>query len=771
MEKSEERKFEEKRIEKVKKEIERQLNTITSYSGDLKTDVVHLRKTFWDDVTVNIENDEDAVETLASIKQQAEMLSERERTHGQLHKRFKTLSRLKDAPYFGRIDFREDGEKDKDIVYLGISSLMDEKQENFLIYDWRAPISSLYYDYSPGYAKYETVEGSIEGSMLLKRQFITKNGRITSMFDTGVTIGDELLKEVLGNNASTHMKTIVATIQKEQNALIRNEKSRYLIVQGAAGSGKTSAALQRVAYLLYRHLHHLTAENLMLFSPNPLFSSYVGTVLPELGEDNVKQTTYREYVEKEIGGRFKIENPFKQLEYILSYEETDFYEAKLAGIQYKATLSFQKLIDAYIDHLKEQDMIFKHIRFRGRMLIHAVKIKAYFYSLDSSISIPNRINLVVEWLLTELSKKEREEREEEWALEESELLETEDYVNVYDQLQREAEFSENTFNDFEREQKRLSRKIVKKYFKPLRAAVKKLKFIDDVALYKQLFKVNGLPVPGEWEKIKAYTLKNLRKKHLPYEDTAPYIYFLGKLQGQRRNLLVQHLFIDEAQDYSPFQLMLFQKLFPRCQMTILGDKNQAIYAHSINGETLLSPTLYNEEEREEMTLLKSYRSTREIVEFTKPLIQEGEKIEPFNRRGPKPVISKVDDSSHHRKIADYVKGFIDKGHKTIAIICKTARESREAYEELESLFHVQLMDEETYSFQKGTIILPVYLAKGIEFDAVIVYDASSHKYEKEFERNLFYTACTRAMHELCIFSRGPVSSFIQQANQETYREE
>ena len=260
MEKSEERKFEEKRIEKVKKEIERQLNTITSYSGDLKTDVVHLRKTFWDDVTVNIENDEDAVETLASIKQQAEMLSERERTHGQLHKRFKTLSRLKDAPYFGRIDFREDGEKDKDIVYLGISSLMDEKQENFLIYDWRAPISSLYYDYSPGYAKYETVEGSIEGSMLLKRQFITKNGRITSMFDTGVTIGDELLKEVLGNNASTHMKTIVATIQKEQNALIRNEKSRYLIVQGAAGSGKTSAALQRVAYLLYRHLHDLTAE-------------------------------------------------------------------------------------------------------------------------------------------------------------------------------------------------------------------------------------------------------------------------------------------------------------------------------------------------------------------------------------------------------------------------------------------------------------------------------------------------------------------------------
>ena len=309
---------EQDRVDFVIKEIDKKTKKFKQGAGNVSSDVLELRKTFWEDVTVNMDEPDDVIETAASIKQQAELLSERERTHKQIDKQLNTLARLKYSPYFGRIDFWENGEKSADQVYLGIASLMDEQDENFLIYDWRAPISSLYYDYPPGPAEYETLEGTIKGEMKLKRQFIIRASEIKGMFDTGVTIGDEMLQEVLGNNASTQMKSIVATIQREQNQIIRDERSNLLIVQGVAGSGKTSAALQRVAYLLYRYRGTLKSENIMLFSPNPLFNSYVATVLPELGEENMQQVTFQEYLNHRLGKEFDVEDPFSQMEYLLN---------------------------------------------------------------------------------------------------------------------------------------------------------------------------------------------------------------------------------------------------------------------------------------------------------------------------------------------------------------------------------------------------------------------------------------------------------------------
>src|SRR5690625_1997944 len=263
---------EEQRIEGVIKEIKLKENELLAKSSGLKESVIDLRKNFWEDVTVNIEDPDDAIETEASIKQQAELLLERERTHGHISEELKTLDRLKESPYFARIDFKEDTGSLNEKVYIGIASFMDQEEENFLIYDWRAPISSLYYDHSPGKAAYQTAEDTITGDMTLKRQFIINQGELKGMFDTGVTIGDSLLQQALGNNASTTMKSIVATIQKEQNKIIRNEQSRQLIVQGVAGSGKTSAVMQRIAYLMYRYRGELDPSQMMMFSPNPLFS-------------------------------------------------------------------------------------------------------------------------------------------------------------------------------------------------------------------------------------------------------------------------------------------------------------------------------------------------------------------------------------------------------------------------------------------------------------------------------------------------------------------
>ena len=250
---------EQERVDFIVNEIKAKAQKLSKGAKHIGSDVLEIRKTFWEDVTVNFDEPDDIAETYTSIKQQAALLAERERSFKQTDKQLRLLARLKNSPYFGRIDFHELGESETEKVYLGIASLMDREDENFLIYDWRAPISSLYYDHAPGPAGYSTPEGRIEGDMKLKRQFVIRDSKIKAMFETGVTIGDELLREVLGNNANTQMKTIVATIQKEQNQIIRNEKSKLLIVQGVAGSGKTSAALQRVAYLLYLYRGTITS--------------------------------------------------------------------------------------------------------------------------------------------------------------------------------------------------------------------------------------------------------------------------------------------------------------------------------------------------------------------------------------------------------------------------------------------------------------------------------------------------------------------------------
>lgn len=232
----------------------------------------------------------------------------------------------------------------------------------------RAPISSVYYDYSPGPASYQTPGGKVDGELLLKRQFIIRDGKLISLFDTGVTIGDELLLEVLGNNASSMMKSIVATIQKEQNQIIRNDKSKYLLVQGVAGSGKTSAALQRVAYLLYKHRDTLKSDNIMLFSPNPLFNSYVSTVLPELGEENMRQSTFYEYLQSRIGKPYQAEDSFSQLEYLLTETDKAKKAQRLISIQYKSSVAFKELIDEYLQHLQNDGIVFKDIMFRKKYL-------------------------------------------------------------------------------------------------------------------------------------------------------------------------------------------------------------------------------------------------------------------------------------------------------------------------------------------------------------------------------------------------------------------
>jgi DNA helicase II / ATP-dependent DNA helicase PcrA len=761
--------MEQDRVDFIVKQIDKKTEKLQKNAGKVGSDVLELRKDFWEDVTVNVDDPDDKIETAASIKQQAELLSERERTYRHTEKELKTLARLRNSPYFGRIDFLENGDKYADQIYLGIASFMDEQDENFLIYDWRAPISSIYYDYSPGPACYKTLDGMIEGNMELKRQFIIRGSKINAMFETGVTIGDEMLQEVLGNNASSQMKSIVATIQSEQNRIIRNERSNLLIVQGVAGSGKTSAALQRVAYLLYRYRDTLKSENIMLFSPNPLFNSYVSTVLPELGEENMQQATFMEYLNKRLGRSAVVEDAFDQMEYLLNKIGEQDYLMRIEGISYKASLGFKQVIDDYADKLATEGILFRNLVFRGEVIISKKAIHEYFYALDRSYSITNRMELVKDWLLKELKRRVKKERTKSWVEEEIQLLEKEDYLEVFQQMEEKNNYTQNSFDDFELEQKLLSKMVVKEKFKRLFVQVKKLQFFDLLGLYRQLFErlsKEQLPFTDHWNQICLQTVEKISNKEISYEDATPIAYLQYLIEGRSSNALIRHIFIDEAQDYSPFQFAFIQKLFPYSKMTLLGDFNQAIFSGVTGSATVLTDFVGDGEEVETFDLTKTYRSTKEIVEFTRGLIEGGDKIEPFNRPGKKPCIVKAEVTEIEDLIKNIILDFQKEGHRTIAVICKTAEESKALYHELKKDLPVLLIEKGTVSYEKGILVIPSYLAKGIEFDAVIIHDSS--KYKGENERKLFYTVCTRAMHELHMFATDGISPLMKRIPKDLY---
>ncbi|MBC5637294.1 UvrD-helicase domain-containing protein [Ornithinibacillus sp. BX22] len=750
-----ERQKEQNRVDKVVQEINIKEEKLFSKAGGLKESIVDLRKNFWEDVTVNLDEPDDVIETQASLKQQAELLAERERSHGSIGKELKTLRLLKESPYFGRIDFSEKPGGKKEKIYIGIASLMDLDDEEFLIYDWRAPISSLYYDFSPGAAYYETMDDTIEGEISLKRQFIIRQSKIKGMFDTGVTIGDSLLQAALGNYASTTMKSIVATIQREQNKIIRNEHSKLLIVQGVAGSGKTSAVLQRIAYLLYRFRDSLNNENLLLFSPNPLFSSYIANVLPELGETNISQTTFYDFLRDGIEKDIKIESPFEQMEFMLTEKDTAELSIRQVNMKLKSSIAYKTLIDEYLSSLTSRGIQFRNITFRGDILISKESIADYFYSLDESISIPNKMELVAKWLLQEIKIHQQKEKSKDWVLEQIELLDKEEYLQAYYGNQRVDEDDPSIEEDI------LRNIVVKKQFAGVKKQIKKYAFVNTLTTYQQLF-MNWTTsfLPDNWDKIKELTKQYLTNKHLTWEDATPYRYFRGKLLGDKENRSIRHLFIDEAQDYSAFQFSYMKEIFPYTRMTLLGDINQAIYTYA-STENPLVPE-YISENHERIVLTKSYRSTKQIVEFTKKFAPGGDMIEPFERDGEPPQIieSQGDVSTNLKKLIQDLKA---KDYETIAVICKTLEESNELYEMLKDKVSLKQIKEDTYSFEKGIVVVPVYLAKGIEFDAVIIPDASKEHYDQEWDRTLFYTACTRAMHSLTILTKGTPCIFIQEA--------
>lgn len=756
-------------------EITEQISQVEKDAARHQSEASRIRKYFWEENKVNIDTFDDFLETIIGLRQEAQALSVSESTHRHSTKRLAELHSLQKVPYFGRIDFVEEGNPEAEKIYIGVSTLMNKSGADFLVYDWRAPVSSVYYDWPPGPAEYATPEGAVKGVLEKKWQYLIRGGVLQSMFDTSLTIEDEILQQVLGKSADKQMHSIVATIQQEQNRIIRHDRSRLLIVHGAAGSGKTSAALQRIAYLLYKYRDRLNADQIILFSPNSMFSHYVSNVLPELGEENMQQVTFKDYLHHRLSRQFQIENPYDQLEYVLAATDDPAYKARVAGIRFKASVLFFEAIKSYRRTLEKSGMRFKGINFRGEPIVSAKQVEERFYTSDTSRRFYSRLENLRDWLLNQLEEAEKLEWKEPWVEEAIELLSNDDYQKAHAYLAKKSGFNRKSTGDYEMDPKALARLVVHQKLKPLRKKIRAFGFVDIKGIYKQIFEgfletdeqMEG-NLLAEWTDICRATLSVLDEKKLYYEDATPFLLMKELILGFQTNSGIRHIIVDEAQDYSPFQFEFLKRLFPRARMTVLGDFNQAIYAHSGELEDFeVLSSLYGPEETEVIDLVRSYRSTKPIIEFTRKLVPGGERIIPFERTGEQPVLTRIADFDElHRHIADKVAVLKSKNYSSIAVICKSVEESTRAYAALNSIEGIKHLKKSSSEYEQGVVVIPAYLAKGIEFDAVIIYDASRQVYGDETLRRIFYTACTRAMHELHLYSVGNPSPFLQGVLQE-----
>lgn len=761
---------ERERYEAVQRLIERRIARLEPAASEDRSHVVELRRTFWDEVTVDNGTFDDMIESYYSVRQQAELLGERERAHRSAARELAALRRLREAPYFGFVAFRERGEHDVQPVYIGPFSLVDDDGESFLVYDWRAPVASLYYDYPPGEASYMTPGGTVAGDIERKLQFLSEGGALAGVFDSGVTIGDNLLAQMLARTSDARMKTIVSTIQREQNAAIRNDDKRLLVIHGPAGSGKTSAALQRVAYLLYKHRNTLRSEQMLLFSPNSMFMSYVDTVLPELGEEPIAQSTFADYVQHRLRRTFRLSHPFDELEAALM-PRGEAAEERFDADRVKSDPAFLDAITAYVSGLNEFALPFRPIRLDGRTLIGREALSQAFAATDSSLPTGERLAGMRKAVLRELAALEAASVDEDWVSEAAETVDNDMLRKAYRETRRRQRGSAAAFNDRALEERILREMIANQRFEPLRRSVKRLRFIDYPKLYLQFLRTVR-PHDPAWAQSADRTAEAFAQRTMPYEDAVPYLHLVDCAAGAPERRDVRHVFVDEAQDYSPLQLDYIKRLFPNARMTIVGDFRQAIFPFaSALHDADAARRLYGGDPVEIVPFKRCYRSTRELVRFTRQLTADGgADIEPFDRPGEKPALVRAgapDDVP--AIIARDIRRLIADGFSTVAVVTKTAADAAEAFAKLQPLVEeAALATKETGHFPNGVCVLPAYLAKGVEFDAVLVWDASAQAYGRERERNLFYTACTRAMHRLRLYAAGEPSPFLRAADPDTY---
>lgn len=603
-------------------------------------------------------------------------------------KKLMKLKKSLDSPYFGRVDFASDGFSES--IYIGINSIA--KGLNFYVFDWRTPVASLFYNYGTGPASYEAPRGTISGNISLKRQYKISGEKIERCFNSDLNIDDEYLQEILANSSSEKMTNIVNTIQKEQNEIIRNVSDKYLIVQGIAGSGKTSVALHRIAYLLYKE-KNLTSNNVLIFSPNDVFSQYISNVLPELGEDNVLQTTFSDFATAYI-------KDFKEIECFTQfieryYKNCDISSEEYKNTKYKISNEFKNLIDNYIDNYKENISFIKPIVINNKV----IKIA--------------ELNRLLKTTFEREPLSERIERISEYICDQNNIS--------YKRYGKAIKEKIKTIINFDLDVKMMYKDIISSD-----------QFRDAAGLKENTdFKVG---------------------KQLKYDDLLPLMYIYFEINGYPKNNSIRHVIIDEAQDYSLLQFYMLRKIFNTASFTVLGDIHQTINPYYIY-DNLNEVNSIFEGKGKYIELNKTYRSSQEIIEFTNQILGLNNACSVRKNNAIPVTMRSVPKEQAVDQIMKDIEIMRENGIKRIAIITKNNAETIELYDKLkDQLDDINIIQQNAKAGIGNMVILPSYISKGLEFDGVISYTDENNEY-KEKDKYLFYVVCTRAQHNLTIYNQ------------------
>ena len=598
----------------------------------------------------------------------------------------KRLTKILAIPYFGRIDFLEKKENSKVMpIYIGIHTFYDPESRATLIHDWRAPVSSMFYDHELGEAGYRSPSGEIKGEISLKRQYRIRGGKMEFMIESALTVHDDILQKELSSNVDDKMKNIVATIQREQNQIIRNKDIRTLIIQGVAGSGKTSIALHRIAYLLYTFRDSISSKDILIVSPNKVFSDYISNVLPELGEETVPETSMEPILSGVLEHKYKYQTYFGLVNELLEKPSSSLIDR----IAYKASFGFISELNKFILHIENTYFKAADVKLTKYITIPAPFIEEQYLRFNR-YPIRRRFDAMADYML--------------------------------DMLKIQYAFTVTT----------AGRNLLKKEIRLMFAGN------NDIQVYKDFFKWTNNP--GMFKMRKGHTLE--------YSDLAPLAYLHLALEGNgNQPCRVKHLLIDEMQDYSPIQYKVIQKLFP-CRKTVLGDAGQSVNPYGSSTAETIQKSLTASEI---MKLCKSYRSTFEITDFAQKIHPNAE-LEPVARHGEKPQIlqfgSAVEELSG---IMGLISTYRKSGYKSLGIICKTEQQARKMADMLKSYANdISFLSSQSSAFVQGIVITSAHMAKGLEFDEVIIPQTDERNYRSEIDKSMLYVAVTRAMHRLTL---------------------
>ena len=605
-----------------------------------------------------------------------------------LRKRFK---KMQDSPFFGRVDFRYDGDEEAETFYIGIGNLSESAGSLPLVYDWRAPVSGLFYDYDKGPASYEAPSGIFEGEVISKWQYKIRKGKMLYEFESDVKIDDEILGAELGSNGEVQLKNIVRTIQKEQNEIIRNTKDRIMVIQGAAGSGKTSVALHRIAYLLYHDRENLKSSNVLILSPNGVFADYISHILPELGEENIREMSfdlfaYREL--KDIVG--DCEDRYDQIEHtVLNPKIQDICREKQSP-------EFVSKLDGFVLRLEDELMNFRDVEYRGCTLSEKEIIDLFYFKfLD--VPLLSRMHSVAEYFI--------------------------------DQVET---LRDRDLSDEEREE-------VMECFRSM------YETRDCYVLYSRFLEKEGYrPLPH----------CQIEKRRLRYEDVYPVLYLKYTLYQCRNHHGIKHVVVDEMQDYSWIQYLLIHKMFP-CRMTILGDKAQTMedetqdvlkFLPKIFGKDIRKIVM-NRSYRNTMEVAQ-YANHLIGIEDMELFERHGEPVDERTFSSTEEALETVLEKWLNRREEFETEALIflterEAEHAFLYIEKRLKEIAPEAENQL------CYMNRDSQSFKKGLTVTTFYLAKGLEFDQV--FGIFEEDRESGLQCQAKYITATRALHELHMY--------------------